>query len=69
MRQLLPVAADPVATAPPDRLAAARAVADVLIAGERTVDLCAALHLLGRAGYSHAQLAAADLFLRLRRAA
>jgi riboflavin biosynthesis pyrimidine reductase len=60
-----------VASAPPDRVAAARAVADVLIAGERSVDLPAALHLLGQAGYRrvlaeggpslNAQLAAADL--------
>lgn len=60
-----------VAAAPPDRLAAAREVADVLIAGERNVDLPGALHLLGQAGYAsvlaeggpslNAQLAAADL--------
>lgn len=60
-----------VATAPADRVAAARQVADVLIAGERSVDLPAALHLLGQAGYRsvlaeggpslNAQLAAADL--------
>jgi riboflavin biosynthesis pyrimidine reductase len=60
-----------VATAPPDRVAAAREVADVLIAGERDVDLRCALHLLGEAGHCNVlaeggpslngQLAAADL--------
>jgi len=60
-----------VATAPPKAVAAAREVADVLIAGEHTVDLPAALQLLGAAGYRdvlaeggpslNAQLAAADL--------
>ncbi|MGH3767096.1 MAG: dihydrofolate reductase family protein [Pseudonocardiaceae bacterium] len=60
-----------VATAPPQAVAAARDVADVLIAGERSVDLQAALHQLGQAGYRsvlaeggpslNAQLAAADL--------
>lgn len=60
-----------VATAPPDRVAAAREVADVMVAGERDVDLCAALQLLGQAGHRcvlaeggpslNAQLAAADL--------
>jgi riboflavin biosynthesis pyrimidine reductase len=60
-----------VATAPPKAVAAAREVADVLVAGERTVDLRVALQLLGAAGYRsvlaeggpslNAQLAAADL--------
>lgn len=60
-----------VATAPPKAVAAAREVADVLVAGEQTVDLRAALQLLGAAGYRsvlaeggpslNAQLAAADL--------
>ncbi|HEX6405163.1 MAG TPA: dihydrofolate reductase family protein [Pseudonocardiaceae bacterium] len=60
-----------VATAPPKAVAAAREVADVLVAGERTVDLHVALQLLGAAGYRsvlaeggpslNAQLAAADL--------
>jgi len=60
-----------VATAPPKAVAAAREVADVLVAGEQTVDLQAALQLLGAAGYRsvlaeggpslNAQLAAADL--------
>jgi riboflavin biosynthesis pyrimidine reductase len=60
-----------VATAPPKAVAAAREVADVMVAGERTVDLRAALQLLGAAGYRsvlaeggpslNAQLAAADL--------
>jgi riboflavin biosynthesis pyrimidine reductase len=60
-----------VATAPPAAVAAAREVADVLVAGERSVDLRTAVQLLGRAGYGsvlaeggpslNAQLAAADL--------
>ncbi|MGH3751845.1 MAG: dihydrofolate reductase family protein [Pseudonocardiaceae bacterium] len=60
-----------VAAAPPDRVAAARAVADVVVAGERDVDLPAALQRLGAAGHRsvlaeggpslNAQLAAADL--------
>lgn len=60
-----------VATAPPVAVAAAREVADVLIAGERSVDLGVALRLLGDAGYRNvlaeggpslnAQFAAADL--------
>jgi riboflavin biosynthesis pyrimidine reductase len=60
-----------VATAPPKAVAAARQVADVLVAGEQTVDLHVALQLLGAAGYRsvlaeggpslNAQLAAADL--------
>jgi 5-amino-6-(5-phosphoribosylamino)uracil reductase len=60
-----------VASAPPDRVAAARQVADVLIAGEHNVDLRAALQLLGKAGHRsvlaeggpslNAQLAATDL--------
>ncbi|HEY6421961.1 MAG TPA: dihydrofolate reductase family protein [Pseudonocardiaceae bacterium] len=60
-----------VATAPPERVAAAREVADVLVAGERDVDLHCALQLLGETGYGNvlaeggpslnAQLAAADL--------
>lgn len=60
-----------VATAPPAAVVAARKVADVLIAGERSVDLGVALRLLGDAGHRNvlaeggpslnAQLAAADL--------
>ncbi len=60
-----------VAEAPPDRVAAAREVANVLVVGERDVDLRAALQCLGEAGYRNvlaeggpslnAQLAAADL--------
>lgn len=60
-----------VAAAPPDRVAAAREVADVLVAGERDVDLHAALQCLGEVGHRsvlaeggpslNAQLAAADL--------
>jgi len=60
-----------VATAPPKAVAAAREVADVLVAGEQAVDLRVALQLLGAAGYRsvlaeggpslNAQLAAADL--------
>jgi riboflavin biosynthesis pyrimidine reductase len=60
-----------VAAAPPDRVAAAREVADVLVAGERDVDLHAALQYLGEVGHRdvlaeggpslNAQLAAADL--------
>lgn len=60
-----------VATAPPAAVAAARKVADVLVAGERSVDLRAGLQLLGQAGHRNvlaeggpnlnAQLAAADL--------
>jgi riboflavin biosynthesis pyrimidine reductase len=60
-----------VATAPPKAVAAAREVADVLVAGERTVDLRVALQLLGEAGHRNvlaeggpslnAQLAAGDL--------
>lgn len=60
-----------VATAPPAAVVAARNVADVLIAGERSVDLGVALRLLGDAGHRNvlaeggpslnAQLAAADL--------
>lgn len=60
-----------VAAAPPKAIAAAREVADVLVAGERTVDLRVALQLLGEAGHRNvlaeggpslnAQLAAGDL--------
>jgi riboflavin biosynthesis pyrimidine reductase len=60
-----------VATAPPAAVAAVGEVADVLVAGEHTVDLHTALQLLGRAGHDNvlaeggpslnAQLAAADL--------
>ncbi|MCA1837040.1 MAG: dihydrofolate reductase family protein [Actinobacteria bacterium] len=60
-----------VAAAPPKAIAAAREVADVLVAGERTVDLGVALQLLGEAGHRNvlaeggpslnAQLAAGDL--------
>jgi len=60
-----------VATAPPAAVAAAGEVADVLVAGEHTVDLHIALQLLGQAGHDNvlaeggpslnAQLAAADL--------
>lgn len=60
-----------VAAAPPQAIAAAREVADVLVAGERTVDLRVALQLLGEAGHRNvlaeggpslnAQLAAGDL--------
>lgn len=60
-----------VATAPPERLTEARGVADVLIVGERDVDLHRALQLLGKVGHCHvlteggpslsARLAAADL--------
>ncbi len=63
MRQLLPVAADPVDPAV--------VYADVLVAGEHDVDLHAALQCLGEAGHRsvlaegvpglNAQLAAADL--------
>jgi riboflavin biosynthesis pyrimidine reductase len=60
-----------VAQAPPARLARAAAVADVVVAGERSVDLAAALAELGRRGWRavlaeggpslNGQLAAADL--------